>query len=218
MANKINDNKNLMRNVQEACDELDRKEIRNTILQKQKEDAEYLADITTRANEELVKEIRDLNLKTGLYGVTKKEFDPRNEYENCKYIENNNYDHHYNHECCRNNQNNNECQCNNYDHHHNHECYHNNQNNNECQCNNCNHIHNNQDVNVRVPFFKEHKSMFLLIVGLVSVLLLATGFTPSGDFWTSIQDQWLTLIADVFKIILVVISSLLIYFGIKKEK
>ena len=40
MANKINDNKNLMRNVQEACDELDRKEIRNTILQKQKEDAE----------------------------------------------------------------------------------------------------------------------------------------------------------------------------------
>ena len=195
MANKINDNKNLMRNVQEACDELDRKEIRNTILQKQKEDAEYLADITTRANEELVKEIRDLNLKTGLYGVTKKEFDPRNEYENCKYIENNNYDHHHNHECC-----------------------HNNQNNNECQCNNCNHIHNNQDVNVRVPFFKEHKSMFLLIVGLVSVLLLATGFTPSGDFWTSIQDQWLTLIADVFKIILVVISSLLIYFGIKKEK
>ena len=195
MANKINDNKNLMRNVQEACDELDRKEIRNTILQKQKEDAEYLADITTRANEELVKEIRDLNLKTGLYGVTKKEFDPRNEYENCKYIENNNYDHR-----------------------HNHECYHNNQNNNECQCNNCNHIHNNQDVNVRVPFFKEHKSMFLLIVGLVSVLLLATGFTPSGDFWTSIQDQWLTLIADVFKIILVVISSLLIYFGIKKEK
>lgn len=195
MANKINDNKNLMRNVQEACDELDRKEIRNTILQKQKEDAEYLADITTRANEELVKEIRDLNLKTGLYGVTKKEFDPRNEYENYKHIENNNYDHH-----------------------HNHECYHNNQNNNECQCNNCNHIHNNQDVNVRVPFFKEHKSMFLLIVGLVSVLLLATGFTPSGDFWTSIQDQWLTLIADVFKIILVVISSLLIYFGIKKEK
>ena len=195
MANKINDNKNLMRNVQEACDELDRKEIRNTILQKQKEDAEYLADITTRANEELVKEIRDLNLKTGLYGVTKKEFDPRNEYENCKYIENNNCDHHHNHECCRNNQNN-----------------------NECQCNNCNHIHNNQDVNVRVPFFKEHKSMFLLIVGLVSVLLLATGFTPSGDFWTSIQDQWLTLIADVFKIILVVISSLLIYFGIKKEK
>ena len=138
MANKINDNKNLMRNVQEACDELDRKEIRNTILQKQKEDAEYLADITTRANEELVKEIRDLNLKTGLYGVTKKEFDPRYEYENYKHIENNNYDHH-----------------------HNHECYHNNQNNNECQCNNCNHIHNNQDVNVRVPFFKEHKSMFL---------------------------------------------------------
>lgn len=192
MANKINDNKNLMRNVQEACDELDRKEIRNTILQKQKEDAEYLADITTRANEELVKEIRDLNLKTGLYGVTKKEFDPRNEYENYKHIENNNYGYH-------NNQNNNECQCDN------------------CNCN-CNHIHSNQDVNVRVPFFKEHKSMFLLIVGLVSVLLLATGFTPSGDFWTSIQDQWLTLIADVFKIILVVISSLLIYFGIKKEK
>ena len=216
MANKINDNKNLMRNVQEACDELDRKEIRNTILQKQKEDAEYLADITTRANEELVKEIRDLNLKTGLYGVTKKEFDPRNEYENCKYIENNNYDHHHNHECYHNNQNNNECQCNNCNH------IHNNQNNNECQCNNCNcncnHIHNNQDVNVRVPFFREHKSMFLLIVGLVSVLLLATGFTPSGDFWSSIQDQWLTLIADVFKIILVVISSLLIYFGIKKEK
>ena len=214
MANKINDNKNLMRNVQEACDELDRKQIRKPILQKQKEDAEYLADITTRANEELVKEIRDLNLKTGLYGVTKKEFDPRNEYENCKYIENNNYDHHHNHECCCNNQNNNECQCNNCNH------IHNNQNNNECQCNNCNcnHIHSNQDVNVRVPFFKEHKSMFLLIVGLVSVLLLATGFTPSGDFWTSIQDQWLTLIADVFKIILVVISSLLIYFGIKKEK
>ena len=59
MPKSVNDNRDLMRSVQEACDQLDRKEIENSILQKQKEDAEYVAKITTEANEELVREIRD---------------------------------------------------------------------------------------------------------------------------------------------------------------
>ena len=54
MPKSVNDNRDLMRSVQEACDQLDRKEIENSILQKQKEDAEYVAKITTEANEELV--------------------------------------------------------------------------------------------------------------------------------------------------------------------
>lgn len=171
MANQINDNKDLMRSVQEACDELDRKEMEKEILRKQKEDAERVAEITTKANEELVKEIRDLNYKSSLYGTTKKSLDLRDE-----------------------------------------EC-HSQQHQVQPQDN---YIKNNQDVNIRVPFFKENKATFLLIIGFLIILLLATGFTPSGEFWTAIQDQWVTLIADIFKMTLVVVAGLFIYHGVKK--
>ena len=60
--------------------------------------------------------------------------------------------------------------------------------------------------------------MFLAIIGIVIILLLATGFTPSGDFWTAVQDQWIALIADVFRIALVAICCVLIYFGLIKNK
>lgn len=192
MANQINDNKELMRSVQEACDELDRKEIEKAILQRQKEDAERVAEITTKANEELVKEIRDLNYKSSLYGTTKKSLDLRDEecHINVRIEE------------PRNDQQ-------------------------QCNCPQCqqqqqqvqpqdNYIKNNQDVNIRVPFFKENKTTFLLIIGFLIILLLATGFTPSGEFWTAIQDQWITLIADVFKMTLVVVAGLFIYHGVKK--
>ena len=88
--------------------------------------------------------------------------------------------------------------------------------NHECQCQHHDCIKNNQDVNIRVPFFKEHKALFFLLVGIVCILLLATGYTPSGDFWTAIQDQWITLIADIFKIALVGILGALVYRGVKK--
>lgn len=172
MANQINDNKDLMRSVQEACDELDRKEMEKEILRKQKEDAERVAEITTKANEELVKEIRDLNYKSSLYGTTKKSLDLRDE-----------------------------------------ECHSQQQHQVQPQDN---YIKNNQDVNIRIPFFKENKATFLLIMGFLIILLLATGFTPSGEFWTAIQDQWITLIADVFKMALVVVAGLFIYHGVKK--
>ena len=191
MANQINDNKDLMRSVQEACDELDRKEMEKAILQRQKEDAERVAEITTKANEELVKEIRDLNYKSSLYGTTKKSLDLRDE----------------------------ECHINVRI-----EEPHNDQQ--QCNCPQCqqqhqvqhqdDYIKNNQDVNIRVPFFKENKATFLLIMGFLIILLLATGFTPSGEFWTAIQDQWITLIADVFKMALVVVAGLFIYHGVKK--
>ena len=182
MANQINDNKDLMRSVQEACDELDRKEMEKAILQKQKEDAERVAEITTKANEELVKEIRDLNYKSSLYGTTKKSLDLRDEERHINVrIED-----------PRNDQQQHQVQPQD------------------------NYIKNNQDVNIRVPFFKEHKATFLLIMGFLIILLLATGFTPSGEFWTAIQDQWITLIADVFKMALVVVAGLFIYHGVRK--
>ena len=183
MANQINDNKDLMRSVQEVCDELDRKEIEKEILRKQKEDAERVAEITTKANEELVKEIRDLNYKSSLYGTTKKSLDLRDEerYINVRI------------EQPQNNQ----------------------QQVQQVQPQD-NYIKNNQDVNIRVPFFKENKATFLLIMGFLIILLLATGFTPSGEFWTAIQDQWIALIADVFKMALVVVAGLFIYYGVKK--
>lgn len=181
MANQINDNKDLMRSVQEACDELDRKEMEKAILQKQKEDAERVAEITTKANEELVKEIRDLNYKSSLYGTTKKSLDLRDEERHINVrIEEPRNDQQY-----------------------------------QVQPQD-NYIKNNQDVNIRVPFFKEHKATFLLIMGFLIILLLATGFTPSGEFWTAIQDQWITLIADVFKMALVVVAGLFIYHGVRK--
>lgn len=181
MANQINDNKDLMRSVQEACDELDRKEMEKAILQKQKEDAERVAEITTKANEELVKEIRDLNYKSSLYGTTKKSLDLRDEerHINVRIEEPRNDQQH------------------------------------QVQPQD-NYIKNNQDVNIRVPFFKEHRATFLLIMGFLIILLLATGFTPSGEFWTAIQDQWITLIADVFKMALVVVAGLFIYHGVRK--
>ena len=182
MANQINDNKDLMRSVQEACDELDRKEMEKEILRKQKEDAERVAEITTKANEELVKEIRDLNYKSSLYGTTKKSLDLRDEERHINVrIED-----------PRNDQQQHQVQPQD------------------------NYIKNNQDVNIRVPFFKEHKATFLLIMGFLIILLLATGFTPSGEFWTAIQDQWITLIADVFKMALVVVAGLFIYHGVRK--
>ena len=182
MANQINDNKDLMRSVQEACDELDRKEMEKEILKKQKEDAERVAEITTKANEELVKEIRDLNYKSSLYGTTKKSLDLRDEERHINVrIED-----------PRNDQQQYQVQPQD------------------------NYIKNNQDVNIRVPFFKEHRATFLLIMGFLIILLLATGFTPSGEFWTAIQDQWITLIADVFKMALVVVAGLFIYHGVKK--
>ena len=182
MANQINDNKDLMRSVQEACDELDRKEMEKEILRKQKEDAERVAEITTKANEELVKEIRDLNYKSSLYGTTKKSLDLRDEecHINVRIEEPRNDQQQY-----------------------------------QVQPQD-NYIKNNQDVNIRVPFFKEHKATFLLIMGFLIILLLATGFTPSGEFWTAIQDQWITLIADVFKMALVVVAGLFIYHGVRK--
>lgn len=181
MANQINDNKDLMRSVQEACDELDRKEMEKEILRKQKEDAERVAEITTKANEELVKEIRDLNYKSSLYGTTKKSLDLRDEERHINVrIEEPRNDQQY-----------------------------------QVQPQD-NYIKNNQDVNIRVPFFKEHKATFLLIMGFLIILLLATGFTPSGEFWTAIQDQWITLIADVFKMALVVVAGLFIYHGARK--
>ena len=189
MPKSVNDNRDLMRSVQEACDQLDRKEIENSILQKQKEDAEYVAKITTEANEELVREIRDLNYKTGLYGTSKKYLDSRQEEQHEAHV--------CNCPVCQQ-QRNQVC--------HNHEC--------QCQHHDC--IKNNQDVNIRVPFFKEHKALFFLLVGIVCILLLATGYTPSGDFWTAIQDQWITLIADIFKIALVGILGALVYRGVKK--
>ncbi len=183
MANQINDNKDLMRSVQEACDELDRKEMEKEILRKQKEDAERVAEITTKANEELVKEIRDLNYKSSLYGTTKKSLDLRDEERHINVRI----------EQPQNNQ----------------------QQVQQVQPQD-NYIKNNQDVNIRVPFFKENKATFLLIMGFLIILLLATGFTPSGEFWTAIQDQWITLIADVFKMTLVVVAGLFIYHGVKK--
>ena len=183
MANQIHDNRDLMRSVQEACDELDRKEMEKAILQRQKEDAERVAEITTKANEELVEEIRDLNYKSSLYGTTKKSLDLRDEerYINVRI------------EQPQNNQ----------------------QQVQQVQPQD-NYIKNNQDVNIRVPFFKENKATFLLIMGFLIILLLATGFTPSGEFWTAIQDQWIALIADVFKMALVVVAGLFIYYGVKK--
>ena len=183
MANQINDNKDLMRSVQEACDELDRKEMEKAILQRQKEDAERVAEITTKANEELVKEIRDLNYKSSLYGTTKKSLDLRDEERHINVRI----------EQPQNNQ----------------------QQVQQVQSQD-NYIKNNQDVNIRVPFFKENKATFLLIMGFLIILLLATGFTPSGEFWTAIQDQWITLIADVFKMALVIVAGLFIYHGVKK--
>lgn len=192
MANQINDNKDLMRSVQEACDELDRKEMEKAILQRQKEDAERVAEITTKANEELVKEIRDLNYKSSLYGTTKKSLDLRDEecHINVRIEEPRNEQHQCNCPQCQQQQHQVQPQD--------------------------DYIKNNQDVNIRVPFFKENKATFLLIMGFLIILLLATGFTPSGDFWTAIQDQWITLIADVFKMALVVVAGLFIYHGVKK--
>ena len=191
MPKSVNDNRDLMRSVQEACDQLDRKEIENSILQKQKEDAEYVAKITTEANEELVREIRDLNYKTGLYGTSKKYLDSRPEEQHEAHV--------CNCPVCQQ-QRNQACHC--------HEC--------QCQHQHDDCIKNNHDVNIRVPFFKEHKALFFLLVGIVCILLLATGYTPSGDFWTAIQDQWITLIADIFKIALVGILGALVYRGVKK--
>lgn len=195
MSNSVKDNHELMRSVQEACDELDRKEIENSILQKQKEDAEYVAKITTQANEELVREIRDLNYKSGLYGTTKKYVDPRKE------------------EVCVNERREEVHMCNCPS------CQRERQlrQQHECNCHHeCHHVENNKEVNIRFPFIKEHKSTFFLVMGLIIILLLASGFTPAGAFWTAIQDQWITLIADVFKIALVAIASIFIYNGVKK--
>ena len=171
MANIIKNGQDLVRNIQETCDELERKEIENSILQKQKEDAEHVAEITTKANEELVKEIRDLNYKSHLYGVSHDEH--KQEIHTCQ------------------------CQ------HHEHEC--------QCQ-------QHTKEVNVRFPWFKERKSTFCAIIGIVVLLLLATGFTPSGEFWIAVQDQWVALIADVFRLALVTICCVLIYFGLMKNK
>ena len=177
MTKSVRDNNDLLRRVQRTCDELDKKEVENAILQKQKEDAEHVAEITTRANEELVHEIRELNYKTGLYGVTKKDVDLRDE------------------QCCTHDCSNceNKAKCKNYPH------------------------KNNDEVNVRFPWIKEHKPMFLLIMGIIIILVLASGFTPTGEFWTAIQDQWLTLIADVFRLVLVTIITILVYVGIIKK-
>lgn len=171
MANIIKNGQDLVRNIQETCDELERKEIENSILQKQKEDAEHVAEITTKANEELVKEIRDLNYKSHLYGVS------HDEHKQERY----------------------ECQCQQHKH--------------ECNCQ-----QDTKEVNVRFPWFKERKSTFCAIIGIVVLLLLATGFTPSGDFWIAVQDQWVALIADVFRLALVSICCVLIYFGLMKNK
>ena len=206
MAKKKND-RTLVREMQDALDEKDLRELQNIKLRKEKEVAEEIADITTQANKELVDSIRDINDKASVLGVNVN----------------------FNRPNCPNYNNMKECStCANF-----FNCYEHKQQpvfkpmveepepEKEvvdpdahpvgCHCDRC-------CPNPNPTWVEQHRNGLLAAALCMIMLVLAIGWSPSGATFEAIQENYVNLLVDFFKMALLGGAGFIMYNIFKNKK
>ena len=69
----------------------------------------------------------------------------------------------------------------------------------------------------KFDFFKKHKMIMLIAVLWVILVILAVGWSPSGATAEAINNSWVELIINFFKMALFAIAGIATYLLIKKE-
>lgn len=66
-------------------------------------------------------------------------------------------------------------------------------------------------------FLKKNKMLILVAILWVVLIILAVGWSPSGDTFDAIQNGWVELIVNFFKMALFAVAGVATYCLIKKE-
>ena len=72
--------------------------------------------------------------------------------------------------------------------------------------------------NPRPSWFKKHKAGLLAAIIFACVLILAVGWTPAGAVFTAMQNSYVDLIVNFFKVAVLAIAGFGIYKLIAKDK
>ena len=72
--------------------------------------------------------------------------------------------------------------------------------------------------NPRPSWFKKHKAGLLAAIIFACVLILAVGWTPAGAVFTAIQNSYVDLIVNFFKVAVLAVAGFGIYKLIAKDK
>ena len=69
----------------------------------------------------------------------------------------------------------------------------------------------------KVSFLKKNKKAIILIVLWVIIVILAVGWSPTGNTAEAINNSWVELIVNFFKMVLFAIAGIATYILIKKD-
>ena len=69
----------------------------------------------------------------------------------------------------------------------------------------------------KVGFFKKNKKAIILAVLWVIIVILAVGWSPTGNTAEAINNSWVELIVNFFKMVLFAIAGIATYILIKKD-
>ena len=69
----------------------------------------------------------------------------------------------------------------------------------------------------KVGFLKKNKKAIILAVLWVIIVILAVGWSPTGSTAEAINNSWVELIVDFFKMVLFAIAGIATYILIKKD-
>ena len=72
--------------------------------------------------------------------------------------------------------------------------------------------------NPRPSWFKKHKAGLLAAIIFACVLILAVGWTPAGAVFTAMQNSYVDLIVNFFKVAVLAVAGFGIYKLIAKDK
>ena len=81
----------------------------------------------------------------------------------------------------------------------------------DCHCSKC-------CPNPRPSWFKKHKAGLLAAIIFACVLILAVGWTPAGAVFTAMQNSYVDLIVNFFKVAVLAVAGFGIYKLIAKDK
>ena len=81
----------------------------------------------------------------------------------------------------------------------------------DCHCSKC-------CPNPNPNFFQKHKSTLLICVLWLALIVLAVGWSPSGETFDAIQNSWVELIVNFFKMGVFAVAGIATYNLVKKEK
>ena len=69
----------------------------------------------------------------------------------------------------------------------------------------------------KVGFLKKNKKAIILVVLWVIIVILAVGWSPTGNTAEAINNSWVELIVNFFKMVLFAIAGIATYILIKKD-